>query len=110
MGVYSGTRLHLAGSSLRGLHLWITTSWAYLFGCPVTAVTYHPVGFRGFFPGFITRERKRDDQTSQTECHYIKLRRRCLTKSPKKTPINDCWQCFTTPDYPSIAPIIAPLG
>lgn len=50
-------------------------------------------------------ERKHDDRTSQTECHYIKLRSRCLTKTPKKTPINNyCWQCFKTPDYPSIAP------
>ena len=50
-------------------------------------------------------ERKHDDRTSQTECHYIKLRSRCLTKTPKKTLIDkNCWQCFKTPDYPSIAP------
>ena len=55
-------------------------------------------------------ERKHDDRTSQTKCHYIKLRSRCLTKTPKKTLIDkNCWQCFKTPDYPSIAPKDTPL-
>lgn len=81
--VYSGTLLHLAGSSLNGLLLWINL-WAYLFGLVIRFDSEDP--FPGFtsmidFPGRI-----HDDRTSQTECHFIKLRSRCLTKTPKKTP------------------------
>ena len=40
----------------RQFSLWVApldyNLWAYLFGCQVTTVNFHPVRFRGFFPGF----------------------------------------------------------
>lgn len=88
---HSGTLLHLAGSSLYGLPLWITT-----FGLFIRVPSYHgnspsssPI--QRVLSWIVTSiedfpERWDDDRTSQTKCHYIKLRSRCLTKTPKKTP------------------------
>lgn len=49
---YSGTLLHVAGSSLNGLPLWITTFGLIYSGDKVIAVASYPVRFRGFFPVF----------------------------------------------------------